>query len=64
MKTSIHDGKAVTYVDHFKIAHTGKIVGQADDGSVFYVQSDRKGIKPAPWHFTVTPKILPAVLNK
>ena len=64
MKTSTHDGKAVIYVDHFKIAHTGTVVGQSDDGSRLYIQSNRKGIKPAPWHFTITPDILPAVLAK
>ena len=64
MKTSKFDGKSVLYVDHFKIAHSGHIVGQSDDGKVLLVQSDKKGVKPSPWHFTITPDILPAVLVK
>ncbi len=64
MKPSTHDGKSVLYVDHFKLTHSGTIVGQSDDGSVLLVQSDKQGVKPAPFHFTITPEILPAVLVK
>jgi len=64
MKPSTHDGQPVTYVDHNLIAHTGVIVGQSDDGKLLYVRSTRKGVKPASWHFTITPAIMPAVVGK
>lgn len=53
MKKSKHDGKPVRYVDHFKLVHTGSVVGQSDDGQWLFCQSDRSTAPPKEWHFKV-----------
>ena len=58
------DGRHITYVDRFKLVHTGNVIGQEPGGKLLYIQSDRRNVEKATWHFTITPKIINAVLDK
>lgn len=58
------DGRHITYIDRFKLVHTGNVIGQEPGGALLYIQSDKKNVEKAAWHFTVASKIIKAVLDK
>lgn len=64
IEPSKFDGRHVTYVDRFKLVHTGYIVGQHPGGTKYYVQSDVAAVEPADWHFIIDARVLKAVLDK
>ena len=53
MKKSTHNGKPVIYVDHFKLTHTGVVVGMSDDGKWLLIHSDHPSAPSQQWHFKV-----------
>jgi len=57
------DGRHITYVDRFKLVHTGNVIGQEPGGKILFIQSDKRKIEKATWHFTIDSRIIKAVLD-
>lgn len=58
------DGRHITYVDRFKLVHTGNVIGQEPGGKILFIQSDKRKVDKATWHFTIDSRIIKAVLDK
>ncbi len=64
IEPSKYDGRHITYVDRFKLVHTGNVIGQEPGGKILFIQSDKKSAPKATWHFTINTKLIKAVVDK